>query len=54
MNADELSEGEENNQVERDLSSYDNWMGILSSSNVKYFVRIVKSSEVGVESIDQQ
>jgi nucleoside-diphosphate-sugar epimerase len=51
---DEQQEGEEDFHVERDLSSYDNWMGILSSSNVKYFVRIVKSSEVGVESIDHK
>ncbi len=34
---------------ERDSSS---WMGILSSSKVKYFVRIVLSSEVGITSID--
>lgn len=39
--------------VERDYSSYDAWMGILSSSSTKYFVRIVKSSEVGVASIDE-
>ncbi|KAL3907841.1 MAG: hypothetical protein SGILL_008707, partial [Bacillariaceae sp.] len=45
-------EGEEELNVERDLSSYDNWMGILSSSSVKYFVRIVKSSEVGVGVVD--
>lgn len=39
--------------VERDYSSYDAWMGILSSASIKYFVRIVKSSEVGVASIDE-
>jgi UDP-glucuronate 4-epimerase len=39
--------------IERDYSSYDAWMGILSSSSTKYFVRIVKSSEVGVVSINQ-
>eukprot|EP00536_Pseudo-nitzschia_multiseries_P004773 jgi/Psemu1/285337/fgenesh1_pg.82_\ len=61
--SDELQEGsrtadqkdkEENNDQEsqqRDFSSYDAWMGILSSSNIKYFVRIVPSSEVGVVSI---
>lgn len=32
---------------DRDHSSYDTWMGILSSTNVQYFVRIVPSSEVG-------
>ena len=42
---------EESHNMERDLSSYDTWMGILSSSSVKYFVRIVPSSEVGVVSI---
>jgi UDP-glucuronate 4-epimerase len=46
-------EVEEESHVERDYSSYDAWMGILSSSSTKYFVRIVKSSEVGVASIDQ-
>ena len=38
----------------RDFSSYDTWMGILSSSQIKYFVRIVPSSEVGVVSIDDE
>lgn len=37
---------------ERDYSSYDTWMGVLSASSVKYFVRIVPSSEVGVVSLD--
>jgi UDP-glucuronate 4-epimerase len=37
---------------ERDFSSYDTWMGVLSASSVKYFVRIVPSSEVGVVSLD--
>eukprot|EP00934_Nitzschia_sp_Nitz4_P007707 Nitzschia sp. Nitz4//scaffold106_size73319//59687//62451//NITZ4_005746-RA/size73319-processed-gene-0.72-mRNA-1//-1//CDS//3329532550//7697//frame0 len=36
---------------ERDFSAYDNWMGILSATSVKYFVRIVVSSEVGVVSL---
>lgn len=46
-------DGDESADVERDFSSYDTWMGILSSSSVKYFVRIVPSSDVGVVSIDQ-
>jgi len=51
---DELQAGEREGgeDLERDFSAYDTWMGILSSSSVKYFVRIVKSSEVGVVSID--
>ena len=40
---------EEKESQERDMSS---WMGILSSSKTKYFVRIVPSSEVGVMSIE--
>ena len=36
---------------ERDFSHYDSWMGVLSASSVKYFVRIVPSSEVGVISL---
>jgi UDP-glucuronate 4-epimerase len=36
----------------RDFSSYDTWMGVLSASSVKYFVRIVPSSEVGVVSLE--
>jgi len=47
------SEIEEESHMERDFSSYDAWMGILSSSSVKYFVRIVPSSDVGVMSIDR-
>jgi UDP-glucuronate 4-epimerase len=39
--------------IERDLSSYDTWMGVLSSSSTKYFVRIVPSHEVGVVSLDE-
>jgi len=35
----------------RDFSVYDTWMGVLSASSVKYFVRIVPSSEVGVISL---
>jgi UDP-glucuronate 4-epimerase len=34
-------------EMERDVSSYDIWMGILSSSNVRYFARIVPASTVG-------
>eukprot|EP00980_Cylindrotheca_fusiformis_P010025 scaffold2214_cov139-Cylindrotheca_fusiformis.AAC.22 len=40
------------NLSERDHSSYDTWMGVLSASSVKYFVRIVASSEVGVVSLE--
>jgi len=36
----------------RDFSAYDTWMGVLSASSVKYFVRIVPSSEVGVVSLE--
>jgi UDP-glucuronate 4-epimerase len=39
--------------IERDLSAYDTWMGVLSSSSTKYFVRIVPSHEVGVVSLDE-
>jgi len=39
----------DSNGSKRDSSS---WMGILSSSKVKYFVRIVPSSYVGITSID--
>ena len=39
--------------IERDLSSYDTWMGVLSSSTTKFFVRIVPSHEVGVVSLDE-
>ena len=44
-------DNEDDPQVERDFTSYDTWMGILSSSSIKYFVRIVSSSEVGVVSV---
>ena len=44
--------GAESDVLERDFSSYDTWMGILSASPVKYFVRIVESSEVGVVSLE--
>ncbi len=37
---------------ELDFSSYDTWMGVLSASSVKFFVRIAPSSEVGVVSLD--
>ena len=39
--------------AERDYSSYDTWMGVLSATSIKYFVRIVPSSEVGVVSLDE-
>ena len=42
---------DERQKGERDLSSMDTWMGVLSASSVKYFVRIVPSSEVGVVSL---
>ncbi len=38
----------DSNLCERDFSLYDTWMGVLSASSVKYSVRIVLSSEVGV------
>jgi UDP-glucuronate 4-epimerase len=37
---------------DRDPSSYDTWMGVLSSTSVHYFVRIVPSSEVGATYLD--
>lgn len=37
---------------ERDVSSYDTWMGVLSSPSAHFFVRIVPSSEVGVLYLD--
>lgn len=37
---------------DRDPSSYDTWMGVLSSTSVAYFVRIVPSSEVGATYLD--
>jgi UDP-glucuronate 4-epimerase len=37
---------------DRDPSSYDTWMGVLSSTSVHYFVRIVSSSEVGASYLD--
>lgn len=45
---DESNGNENDSSMERDFSSYDTWMGILSSSSTKYFVRIVPSSKVGV------
>jgi hypothetical protein len=48
---DDREENGDEPHIERDFSSYDTWMGILSTKN-PYFVRIVKSSEVGVVSID--
>mmetsp|Transcript_17583 Transcript_17583/g.43253 ORF Transcript_17583/g.43253 Transcript_17583/m.43253 type:complete len:869 (+) Transcript_17583:107-2713(+) len=48
-----FDEDSDNEKVltERDYSSYDTWMGVLSATSVKYFVRIVPSSEVGVVSL---
>jgi dTDP-4-dehydrorhamnose reductase len=43
--------GDGKRKVERDPSSYDIWMGVLSASSLKYFVRIVPSIEVGVVSL---
>jgi len=43
-----IKENDGKESKERDSSS---WMGILSSSRIKYFVRIVPSSEVGITSI---
>lgn len=37
---------------ERDMSAYDTWMGVLSSTSLQYFVRIVPSSEAGVVVLD--
>jgi hypothetical protein len=37
---------------DRDPSSYDTWMGVLSSTSVAYFVRVVPSSEVGATYLD--
>jgi len=45
-------EGDEQESDQRDFTSFDTWMGILSSSRIKYFVRIVPSSEVGIVSIE--
>lgn len=36
-----------NNIQQEDLSSYDVWMGILSSTNIRYFSRIVSMQAVG-------
>lgn len=45
---DEASEGEASGPALRDVSEYDTWMGLVSSTKTNYFVRIVPSSEVGV------
>ena len=50
---EEEEEDVEESLLERDFSSYDAWMGVLSASSVKYFVRIVPSSEVGVVSLKE-
>jgi UDP-glucuronate 4-epimerase len=53
---DEVEPAEESdsqsNLLEHDFSAYDTWMGVLSASSVKYFVRIVPSDKVGVVSLD--
>jgi len=36
----------------RDRSAYDTWMGVLSSTDHHYFVRIIPSTEVGVMFLD--
>jgi len=51
MNNDN-NESSERESQHRDFSSFDTWMGILSSARTKYFVRIVPSSEVGIVTID--
>merc|ERR1711935_18584 len=40
---DSKKESDEQESQHRDYSSFDTWMGILSSSRIKYFVRIVPS-----------
>jgi hypothetical protein len=35
-----------------DMSLYDTWMGVLSSTSLQYFVRIVPSSAAGVVVLD--
>eukprot|EP00547_Thalassionema_nitzschioides_P008841 CAMPEP_0194229716 /NCGR_PEP_ID=MMETSP0156-20130528/44033_1 /TAXON_ID=33649 /ORGANISM="Thalassionema nitzschioides, Strain L26-B" /LENGTH=925 /DNA_ID=CAMNT_0038962275 /DNA_START=49 /DNA_END=2826 /DNA_ORIENTATION=+ len=39
---------------DQDMSTYDTWMGMLSSTQVHYFVRIVPSSQVGVIHLDRE
>ena len=39
--------------INTDGGEYDTWMGVLSATPVKYFVRIVPSSEVGVMSLEE-
>ena len=36
----------------KDMSAYDTWMGVLSSTSMQYFVRIVPSSAAGVVFLD--
>ena len=50
---DEIQKEESETFAERDYSSYDTWMGVLSATSVNYFVRIVSSSEVGVVAMDE-
>lgn len=45
---EESNESEGLANVVRDVSEYDTWMGLVSSTELQYFVRIVPSSEVGV------
>lgn len=51
LRLDKIDPAEDMPAVERDFSAYDAWMGVLSATSVKYFVRIVPSSEVGVVSL---
>lgn len=45
---DEAGETETAGASVQDVSEYDTWMGLVSSTKMHYFVRIVPSSEVGV------
>jgi hypothetical protein len=38
---------------DREFSSNDIWMGVLSASSVKYFARIVPSADVGAVSLEE-
>jgi nucleoside-diphosphate-sugar epimerase len=49
---DDVGVTEDMTTEERDFSAYDTWMGVLSATSIKYFVRIVPSSEVGVVSLN--
>ena len=45
---EEMDGDEATDEPDQDISSYDTWMGVLSSPSAHYFVRIVPSDEVGV------